>query len=164
MQVLDASRFWLPPAPGHLRRWRTEPAAVPDTRGAGRREWTFAHAALLSLGFAWKDFLPDVPGRGESYHRGLAAAASDWGAAVIHVRAVRAADVSCYVHKVNEHAVVRPYTACLSLGDPAGTGTLQAIGQSSHLGGGLLVPFDVPDGVPAGGVSLPGTGSHRSGA
>ena len=37
VQAMDASRFWLPPAPDHLRLWRTEPAAVPDTRGAGRR-------------------------------------------------------------------------------------------------------------------------------
>ena len=82
----------------------------------------------------------------------------------VHVRAVRAADVSRYVHKVNEHAVVRPYTACLSLGNLAGAGTMQAIGQSRHLGGGLLVPFDVPDGYRPCAVSLPGTGADQDGS
>lgn len=163
-EVVDGSRFWLAPEPGHIRLWRTAPAAVPDTRGCGGQEWTFAHAALLSLGFAWKGFLPAVPGRGESYYRGLAAAISDHGAVAVHARAVRTSDVSRYVHKVNEHAVVRPYTAYLSLGHLTGPGTLQAIGQSRHLGGGLLVPFDVPEGIPVGGVTLPGDGSHGSGS
>lgn len=164
VQVMEGSRFWLPPEPGHIRLWRTEPAAVPDTRGVGRQESTFAHAALLSLGFAWKDSLPTVPGRGESYYRGLAAAASDRGAVVVHARAVRTSEVSRYAHKVNEHAVVRPYTACLWLGDLTGPGTLQALGQSRHLGGGLLVPFDIPEDIPVGEVRLPGARPHGNGS
>jgi CRISPR-associated protein Csb2 len=163
-RVLDGSRFWRAPEPGRLRLWRTVPAAVPDTRGARGQEWTFAHAALLSLGFVWKDCLPRVPGRGDDYYRALAAAASERGAAVVHVKAVRTAEVRRYAHKVNEHAVVRPYTAYLSLGDLAGPGTVQAIGQSRHLGGGLLVPFDIADGTPAGSVSLPGSAEDGGGS
>ena len=52
-----------------------------------------------------------------------------------------------YVHKINEHAVVRPYTAYLSMGSLAGAQTIQAIGQCRHLGGGLLVPEDHPEGT-----------------
>ena len=48
------------------------------------------------------------------------------------------------MHKVNEHAVVRPYRAVLRLTGVAGDRVVQAIGQSRHLGGGLLVPRDVP--------------------
>jgi len=163
VQVLDGSAFWLPPEPGRIRLWRTVPAAVPDTRGSRGQEWTFAHAALLSLGFVWKDCLPKVAGRGEDLYRGLATAASERGAAVVHVKALRTSDVSQYVHKVNEHAVVRPYTACLWLGDLAGPCTVQAIGQSRHLGGGLLVPFDIPEGVLVDSVSLPGATSAGNG-
>jgi CRISPR-associated protein Csb2 len=60
--------------------------------------------------------------------------------------------------------VVRPYTSYLSLGDLAGPGTVQAIGQSRHLGGGLLVPFDIADGTPAGSVSLPGSAEDGGGS
>lgn len=158
IQVHDGSRFWAPPAPGGIRLWRTTPAAIPDTRGARDLEWTFAHAALLSLGFVWKDVpdaLPKVRGRGDTYYRGLAAAAADAGATVVHARAVRTSHVARYVHKVNEHAVVRPYTACLSLGSLAGQQTILAIGQSRHLGGGLLVPFDVPEGTPVDEIKVP---------
>ena len=59
-----------------------------------------------------------------------------------------------YAHKVNEHAVVRPYRAVLRLSGVAGDRVVQAIGQSRHLGGGLLVPRDVPAG-------RPGSGSTR---
>jgi CRISPR-associated protein Csb2 len=161
IRVVDGSLFWSPPAPGTIRLWRTVPAAIPETRGSRDSEWNFAHAALLSMGFVWKDHkdrLPRIAGRGDAYYRGLATAVSEAGVAVVHTKAVRTSDVDRYVHKVNEHAVVRPYTACLSLGSLAGSRTILAIGQSRHLGGGLLVPVDVAEGTTAGAVSLPAEG------
>jgi CRISPR-associated protein Csb2 len=158
LRVLDGSRFWTPSPPGTIRLWRTVPAAIPDTRGSRDADWNFAHAALLSVGFVWKDSLPRISGRGEAYHRGLAAAVTDAGVAVVHARAVRTSDVRKYVHKINEHAVVRPYTAVLSLGSLAGSCAVQAIGQSRHLGGGLLVPFDVPEGTLAEDIGLSAEG------
>ncbi|MBX6724077.1 MAG: type I-U CRISPR-associated protein Cas5/Cas6, partial [Dactylosporangium sp.] len=77
VRVVSGARFWAPPEPGRLRLWRTEPAAVPDIRGVRSVEWTFAHAALLSVGFVWKSQLPTVPGRGDAYHIGLARAATE---------------------------------------------------------------------------------------
>jgi CRISPR-associated protein Csb2 len=142
-RVVSGARFWAPPAPGHLRLWRTEPAAVPDIRGVRTAEWTFAHAALLSLGFVWKRQLPAVPGRGDRHYLRLAQAVSEAGAAVLRTRVLRTTDVGAYAHRVNDDAVVRPYNALLWLGDLAGPQTVAAIGQARHLGGGLLVPYDV---------------------
>jgi len=161
VRVMEGSRFWSPPQAGTVRLWRTVPAAIPDTRGSQDAEWNFTHAALLSIGFVWKDVrdrLPKVSGHGDAYYRCLAAAVSSAGVAVVHARAVRSSDVGRYVHKVNAHAVVRPYTAYLSLGSLAGPGTIAAIGQSRHLGGGLLLPFDVPEGAAAEEILLPGEG------
>jgi CRISPR-associated protein Csb2 len=87
--------------------------------------------------------LGPAPGRGEQRDRFLAAAAAERGAAVVQVRPERTSQVDRYVHKVNEHAVIRPYSAVLSLGEMGGDRVVQAIGQSRHLGGGLLVPRDV---------------------
>lgn len=145
IRIVSGAWFWTPPLPGQLRLWRTEPAAVPDTRGVRGVEWTFAHAALLSLGFVWKDHLPNIRGRGDAYHLGLAQAVTEAGAAVVHTAPVRTTHVGAYAHRVNDGAVVRPYTACVWLGDLAGPGTVAAIGQSRHLGGGLLVPHDMSD-------------------
>ena len=38
----------------------------------------------------------------------------------------------------------QPYTALVSVGDLLGDTGLAAVGQSRHLGGGLLVPADLP--------------------
>lgn len=140
--------FWPERPPGTVRLWRTTPPAVPDTRGhdAG---WTFGHAALLSLGFVWQHStqMPRVPGRGDARYRGMVAAVNDAGAAALAAEPLRTSAVQHYVHRVNEHAVVRPYYATLTLGDLGGDRTVQAIGQSRHLGGGLLVPIDLPEGT-----------------
>ncbi len=150
-RVVSGARFWAPPAPGRLRLWCTAPATVPDTRGVRGAEWTFAHAALLSLGFVFKGQLPSVAGRGDAYYLRLAEAVTEAGAAVVRTEALRTTDVGAYVHRVNDHAVVRPYNAVVWLGDLAGPQTVVAIGQARHMGGGLLVPYDVAEGV-----ALPG--------
>ena len=140
--------FWPQRPPGTVRLWQTTPPAVPDTRGhdAG---WTFGHAALLSLGFVWQHStqMPRVPGRGDARYRAMVAAVNDAGAAALSVEPLRTSAVQHYVHRVNEHAVVRPYRATVTVGDLGGDRTVQAIGQSRHLGGGLLVPLDLPEGT-----------------
>jgi len=166
-KVLDGSRFWNEPAPGQVRMWQTVPAAIPETRGSRDMHWHFGHAALLSLGFVWQDqerdgerILPKVPGRGAHYYRGLARAVNDAGVAIVHARALRSTDVNRYVHKVNEDAVVRPYAAVLSLGSLPGSRVIQAIGQSRHLGGGLLVPLDIPEGTRADDITISDPGGE----
>jgi CRISPR-associated protein Csb2 len=157
----SGKQFWTEKAPGTLRLWRTTPPAVPDTRGQGA-DWTFAHAALLSLGFVWQGsaHLPRIPGRGAARYRAMVAAVNDAGAAAVRVEPFRTSAVQHYAHRVNEHAVVRPYHATLSVGSLGGDRTLQAIGQSRHLGGGLLVPLDLPEGtvIDADAVQLEETG------
>jgi CRISPR-associated protein Csb2 len=145
---VSGARFWAETPPGCVRLWRTVPAAVPDTRGVRGREWTFTEAALLSVGFVWKRLLPAAAGRGEEHYRNLAGSVAEAGVAVVRTAPVRTVEVGRYVHRVNEHAVVRPYTAWLWLGDLAPATAVAAIGQSRHLGGGLLVPHDMPAGTP----------------
>jgi CRISPR-associated protein Csb2 len=143
-EAMSGSAFWRPPAPGTLRRWRTSPPALPDTRGLRNGAWTFAHAALLSLGYVWKDRLELPPSRGEQRQVAVVAAVQAADVAVVSTVPVRESDVRPYVHKVHPHAVVRPYRADLWLGDLAPARCVQAIGQTRHLGGGLLVPADSP--------------------
>lgn len=145
--VARGEQLWAPPLPGSLRLWQTSPAAVPDTRGSRNSTWTFVQAALLSLGFTWKDQLPAIAARGDERDRALAAAVAQRGVAVLRTYPVREA-VHCYVHRVHPDAIVRPYRALLWLGDLSGTQTAQAIGQSRHLGGGLLTPVDAVEGHP----------------
>lgn len=142
--AVSGATFWQEPDEGMLRLWRTAVPAVPDTRGIRSRHWTFSHAALLSLAYVWKDRLGTVPGRGDERQLALVDAANAAGALVLSSRPVHESDVSPWVHKVHGHAVVRPYRTEMWTGDLGPSGAVLAIGQTRHLGGGLLVPHDVP--------------------
>lgn len=139
-----AEEFWPEPEAGLHRRWVPDPAVVPETRPQrdGDRPWTLADAGLLSLAFVWRDEF-DVPGRGAARYRGLVEVAESHGAAV-HRPSTMAVDGSRFVHRLPEGVPAQPYTAVFDLGALAGPRTLVAVGQSRHLGGGLLVPLDVP--------------------
>lgn len=140
-----AEEFWPEPPAGHRRRWVPDPAVVPETRPQrdGDRPWTLADAGLLSLAFVWRGEF-DVPGRGAARYRGLADAAKARGAAIRRPSTL-AVDGSRFAHRLPEGVTAQPYTAVIDLGALAGPRTLVAIGQSRHLGGGLLVPLDIPE-------------------
>ena len=143
--VVAGDRLWREPDPGVVRLWRTEPAAVPDTRG--HPGWTFTHAALLSLGFVWQGLaVPRAAGRSTARDAAIIDAVNAAGAAVLRTAPVRRSTVDDYVHRLNPDAVARPYTATLHLGGLGSPTGALAIGQCRHLGGGLLVPDDHPEG------------------
>ena len=140
-EVFDAQGFWRPPAQGTRRLWSPTPVAVPEvTRQRG--DWTFEDAILLSLGFVWRDRFDAVP-KGTRGYRSLVAQVRERGAGVMwHHRVTR--NPSFYAHKMPKGVTAQPYTALVSVGDLLGDAGLAAVGQSRHLGGGLLVPADLP--------------------
>ncbi len=142
--VRSTADFWQPPAAGYRRHWETTPAAVPETRALRSGPWSLADAVRLSVGLVWRDELAGR-GRGDAWYRQVAEAAAGRGVRVDTARRVTDTDLGRFVHKVASGSVVQPYQAKLTLGDLAGDRTLIAVGQSRHLGGGLLVPCDQPE-------------------
>lgn len=140
---VPADEFWPEPAPGTQRWWQTEPVAVPDSRPPRGGGWSLADAAALSVALVWRHEFT-VSGRGDARYRALAQAAAGRGVRVASAVRVMDGDVGRYVHKVHPETVIQPYRAVLSLGGLTGLRTIAAIGQSRHLGGGLLVPRDLP--------------------
>lgn len=140
-EVADARTFWRPPADGTRRLWSPTPVAVPEvTRQRGK--WTFEDAILLSLGFVWRDHLEAVP-KGTQGYRSLAAQVREHGAGAMWYHRITR-NPSSYAHKMQRGMTAQPYTALLSAGDLLANTELAAVGQSRHLGGGLLVPADLP--------------------
>lgn len=133
----SARRFW--PATGS-GLFELRPAAVADTRPIGR-DWTIADAVALSLGFVLRD-RPELQGagRGDVRYRDTARLVTEAGLAVHAVDRVMDNDLSKYVHRIHDSRIVQPYRARLSLGGLLDDRTLICLGQSRHLGGGLLVP------------------------
>ena len=140
-EVADARTFWRPPADGTRRLWSPTPVALPEvTRQRGK--WTFEDAILLSLGFVWRDHLEAVP-KGTQGYRSLAAQVREHGAGAMWYHRITR-NPSSYAHKMQRGMSAQPYTALLSAGDLLADTELAAVGQSRHLGGGLLVPADLP--------------------
>lgn len=142
--VVRGDEFWRPTPTGHIRLWMTEPAAVPETRRIRGDQGTLGDVALLSIGMVWRDELGGL-GRGSGWYARLAEAALARGAEVLDAHKLHTSDVRNYVHRIAEGTVVQPYRATLRLGTLVGNRTVVAIGQSRHLGGGLLVPRDLPE-------------------
>ena len=150
--TVSGDKFWCAPARGYVRRWTTNPVAVPETspqrRGYGpegsRKRWSLRDAARVSVGLVWRDRI--APRRDSSrWFEEIASRTADYGVEVHDARLLHRTDVAAWVHKTPKQILVQPYRATLSLGRLATERTLVAIGQSRHLGGGLLVPVDSPD-------------------
>ena len=70
---------------------------------------------------------------------------AEHGARVLAASLIADSDLRKYAHTVHAASgIVQPYQALLDLGPLASDRTLLAMGQSRHLGGGLLIPVDVP--------------------
>lgn len=137
--------FWRAPGPGLERRWITDPAMVPDIRRQGN-DWTLADSTLVSIGFVYRDELPVPAGRDDRRYRAIAENVADRGVRVLRTHRLTT-QTHRYAHRLPEHVVAQPYVANLDMGDLHEDDGLLAIGQSRHLGGGLLVPFDIPRGM-----------------
>ncbi len=142
--VHDTVGFWPAVEEGRARFWRPVPSLVPETRrqrSSGRgRQWTLADAARLSLGYVVRNDL-DEEERASRWT--TADAIASRGARALEVRALPDSRPERHAHRVPDGQVVFPYTALLDLGHVVDPRTLMAIGQSRHLGGGLLVPEDL---------------------
>ncbi len=155
-RAVAAVDFWTPPGHGLTRIWATVPAAVPDTRPLMKGKWSLHDAVAVSVGLVWKSQLSgpehakpsraDVP-RGDVKYVALADGALACGVQVLSVNRVTRGDVTRFIHRVSPGTVVQPYVATLTLGSLASDRSIVAIGQSRHLGGGLLCPLDVPRAV-----------------
>jgi CRISPR-associated protein Csb2 len=147
MGLVSADRFWRPPVEGMRRFWRPVPALVPEVRRqqTRARRWGLADAALLSVGYVFRDRLgtsdagPDRVAQVELVKQS--------GVRVHDTHALHDSRVGRYAHKTPEGITVQPYTALLDLADLVDSRTLFALGQSRHLGGGLMYPEDIAEPV-----------------
>lgn len=144
--TVDAARFWVDCPAGMVRLWSAVTPIVPETRpqpGA----WSLADAAKLAVAFVARDTVRSVSGRGDQRYRGLVKAIEERGIGVGSTGRVTDPHVERYAHKLPESLVAQPYRAVLNLGTVWHPQAFVAVGQSRHLGGGLLAPLDVPEAI-----------------
>ncbi|WP_077138233.1 type I-G CRISPR-associated protein Csb2 [Flaviflexus massiliensis] len=141
IQFLSGAEFWQPPAPGSRRIWTISPAAIPERWATGgSQEDVYFETITWSLGNTLRDLTQlDVASRPEDRAAALAAK----GFTVHEARPLTTKHPTRYVHRTNKTMPALPYTARIELGTLVPHTALLAIGQSRHLGGGLLVPQDL---------------------
>lgn len=147
--IVDAATFWRKPENGMTRVWESLPAVMPETRRPRRSQhhnWTLAESAQLSVGFVFRDGLPAVTKSSAGARYGaIVDAVNSRGVAVLATSPIPDADVRKYAHKMPQGVVAQPYRLQLTGGSLLPDQALIAIGQSRHLGGGLLCPIDRPE-------------------
>lgn len=146
---VDLARFWMPPEQGTKRLFETVPLFIPDSRPPRKRKsdgslWAINDDARVAIGHVWRGLFP-VTRSGDAGRLELSEAVSAAGVRVFGGRVVPTPNIRNYVHKANRGSLLVGARAFVDL-DPLGCGEcLSAIGQTRHMGGGLLVPFDVPE-------------------
>lgn len=151
--VIDAAHLWKPVAEGMCRYWTIRPMAIAETRpvpdSKHNRKWGVREAICLALGHVWRDsYVPqtDATSREERYWDLVDAIKSktshfrifDW-------HAVYRVNMTDYAHHADSSNVLHGMQALVAISDGADSldCAAMAIGQSRHLGGGLLVPVDL---------------------
>lgn len=116
---------------------------VPETRKikTGTRKWTLGDSALLSAGFVWRERF-NAEGTKQEQYRSLRDQVEAQGMRVLSTRLVTRR-VQDYVHHTHHSVPVQPYHTTLDLGSLANPQAVVMLGQSRHLGSGLLKPIDV---------------------
>lgn len=139
----SASYFWPAPKPGCLRIWETEMPIIPETRivKRGTRTWTLGDSALLSAGFVWRDRF-STEGSRQARYRLLRDQVEQQGMQVLATHPVTR-NARNYAHHTHASVPVQPYHAVIDLGALSNTQAAVMLGQSRHLGSGLLKPIDV---------------------
>lgn len=138
IQFLDGVEFWQDPRSDEARRWEPIPAAVPERWMEGRTQ-TEVYRDTIAWSIA--NVLRDLPSwelsRRVEERRSVL---EDSGLHVHWAKPLVTRRPERFVHRTNRQTPIMPYVGELSLGDVLPSTAIAAIGQSRHLGGGLLVP------------------------
>lgn len=145
-EIVSTEEFWNCPGTGLQRLRVTVPAMISDVRRQ-RSTWTLRDSVLAAIGFTWRDQADFGAALSESdrYRRLVESVQERMNPTVVDVTRLPV-DGSAFAHKLPAGVVAQPFRATIDFGDTLPPRALCAIGQSRHLGGGLLAPLDVPAG------------------
>ncbi|WEV66815.1 type I-U CRISPR-associated protein Csb2 [Bifidobacterium sp. ESL0769] len=148
---IDLSQFWEPVRPGFRRLWSPSPFCLRETRPIPNadptRRWRAREDIALAVGHVWRDaFQPDSFSSKEEEYWGFvnAVLAADSPVRVSKAWTVARTQMGDYAHRTDSSVPLLGAMASLDL-DLKTEREVAAIGQSRHLGGGLLVPVDYPE-------------------
>ncbi|MDO5083100.1 MAG: type I-U CRISPR-associated protein Csb2 [Arachnia propionica] len=152
---VSGAQFWPADPPATL--WKPLTPLIPEVRPrdqrCGQGPWTHYDTLNLSLGFLLRDNLgeelranQETAEDPKATWRHLSDAVEELGFTVQDLYQLKDTQVSDFVHKTPQGMVIQPYRALLELPESMNHTTILALGQSRHLGGGLLIPTSLASG------------------
>lgn len=147
-RLVTLDHFWEAPAEGTSRWWQPIPLYIADNRppyrnSSKRPAWTLADTIRVSLGYVWRDDL-NPEGKGTRRQLELLSLVANQGVVIAGERLLHPARPENYSYHMNKGSFFTAATAMVNLGSLGTERAAVAIGQTRHLGGGLLVPVDIP--------------------
>lgn len=140
---VDLTEFWPEPASGTRRLWSSADGVVPESRARQRGAstlLTLEDAACLSISYVYRDVLQADSNLGRP---GRISAVRDIDVEVFRTTPILPFKAQDYVHKVPKTLGIHPFELDVCLADLHANQAFLALGQSRHLGGGLMVPLDI---------------------
>lgn len=151
IDAIDITRLWAPREPDMQRWWFPHPLMIAENRAPKRslltdHGWSPADAIRVSIGNVFRDQLPPIHEHNTDHRQILLSqAVRDAGARIGGAHRADPVNPQRYVHRINPNAVITALQGLIHLGPLSPESAFTAIGQSRHLGGGLLVPSDLPE-------------------
>lgn len=154
--ILAVSTVWQEPAKDRVRYWKPVPFAMAETRAftdpQGARKWRARESVALSIAHVWRDSFGTQSERTghwakeQGYWAAADAVLDDSSPVqIIDAEPTFRTHMEDYAHHVQESNVLRGCNALIRFGEGSPIECCAAaIGQTRHLGGGFLVPVDVP--------------------
>ena len=155
--TIDLVTLWQPVGKGYTRLWSPYPLCMRETRRipdpVGSRRWGAKESVALAVAHTWRNYFSQLDDdkekeeldRESRYWQQADQVLEDDGFVRIYgADMVTRAHMGDYVHKTQPGNLLVGLTAMLSFDVQSGLDrSAMAIGQSRHLGGGLLIPVDV---------------------
>lgn len=170
MRELESSHIWGSVPDGETRFWLPYPLCMRETYPVKhpadrKRRWGVKESIALAVGHVLRDsFLQtadrkamdasdqcgetdsNLGDRNDYWSLVERVCAADSPVRIYNAHPESRTKMADYVHRTQRNAFLSGASAWLSFSDDCGLNqTVMAIGQSRHLGGGLLVPLDIPN-------------------
>ena len=161
--TVDVDAIWRPVQPGCRRLWVPYPMCVSETRpipdpDGSHGKWTAKQGVALAVAHVWRDaIVRQLPDRRDAVAKaGARKCLQYWdqadcvlnGRNRVHVYGAHSVfypQMNDYVHRTQPNTLITGLTSQIAFDEDWNVErTAVAIGQSRHLGGGLLLPVDVP--------------------
>lgn len=150
IEMVDTENLWNPVPDGCTRWWFTHPVLISDSRTPRRsslkgREWTVEDAFRVAVGNVFREYRSlHIPQRGDERLVALSEAVHGAGVRIGAARRAFPTRPEKYAHHMNDGSAIIALQGLVHLGEIDANCAFMALGQSRHLGGGLLIPFDLP--------------------